>query len=83
MGCFGLQWLEQLFIYIIVVCAIIAIIKLLLPLVFAQLGGPGSVLVQIINIVLWAVIACFVVYIAFALISCLLGGGGLSLIPHR
>lgn len=82
--CFSLSWLEQLFIYIICVGAIIAIIRILLPMVFAQFGGPGNVIAQIINIILWAVVACFVVYVAFALISCLLGGGGLSLLPpHR
>ena len=82
--CFSLQWIEQLFIYIIVVGAIIAIIRLLLPMVFAQIGGPGNVVMQVINIILWAVIACFVVYICFALFQCLLGGGGLSLLPpHR
>lgn len=82
--CFSLGWLEQLFIYVIVIGAVFAIIRLLLPIVFAQLGGPSGTIVQIINIVLWAVIACFCVYLAFAVISCLLGGGGLSLLPpHR
>lgn len=83
--CFSMAWLQQLFIYVIIVGAVIAIIRLLLPMVFAQMGGPGNVIGQVINIILWAVIACFVVYICFALISCLLGsGGGLSpLPPHR
>ena len=82
--CFSLAWLEQLFIYVIVVGAIIAIIRLLLPMVFAQLGGPGAVIGQVINIILWAIIACFVVYICFALFSCLLDGGhGFSLLPRR
>lgn len=83
MGCFSLQWLEQLFIYCIVIGAVIAIIRVLLPLVFAQFGGGGA-LAQIINIVLYAFVAIIVVYIAFALISCLLGSGGsMSLLPHR
>lgn len=81
--CFSMAWLEQLFIYVIVVGAVIAIIRLLLPMVFAQMGGPGTIIGQVINIILWAIIACFVVYICFALMSCLLGGGGFSLLPHR
>lgn len=81
--CFSIAWLEQLFIYCIVIGAVIAIIRVLLPLVFAQFPGAGA-LAQIINIVLWAFVLCVVVWIAFGLISCLLGfGGNLSLIPHR
>lgn len=82
--CFTLGWLQQLFIWVIVVGAVIAIIRILLPLVFANFGG-GGVLSQIINIVLWAFVAIMIVYIAFALISCLLGtGGGFpSLMPRR
>ena len=53
-------------------------------MVFAQIGGPANVIGQVINIILWAVIAIFVVYICFALISCLLEGGhGYSLLPRH
>ena len=82
--CFSLAWLENLFIYIIVIGAIFAIIRLLLPMVFAQLGAPGNVIGQVINIILWAIIACLVVYICFGAIGCLLEGGhGFSLMPHH
>jgi hypothetical protein len=78
--CFTLSWIEQFCIWLIIVCAIVAILRLLLPWVAAQIGGviPG-----VINIVLWAVIAIFVVYFCFALIECLAGfGGRLPLFPH-
>ena len=83
--CFDAGWFLHLFIWVIIVGAIFAIVKLLLPMVFAQLGAPGTTLVAILNIVMWAVIAIFVVYIAFALIECLAGGGGfgLGLTPMR
>jgi hypothetical protein len=82
--CFDWTWFEHLFIWVIVVGAIFGILKILLPMVFAQLGSPGTALVQIINILMWAVIACFVVYIAFAIIECLAGGGmGFGLTPGR
>jgi hypothetical protein len=74
--CFSLVWLEQICIYIVVVIAIWSIIKLLIPFI----GIP--LVTQILEIVLWAVIAIMVIYIVFALISCLLGSGGLSLLPH-
>jgi hypothetical protein len=80
--CFSLLWFEQLLIYLVIICAAIAIIKLLIPFVLSQLGAGGNVIAGAINIVMWAVIAIFVIYICFGLISCLLGGG-FTLIPHR
>jgi len=79
--CFSLQWIEQLCIYIVIVVAIWSIIKLLLPYVTQFLP---AIVVQIIQIVLWAVIAIICIYIIFGLISCLLGGaGGLAHFPTR
>jgi len=84
MMCFSLGWLESLLINIIVVVAVVAILRLLLPWVFGMLGVDAGILLQIINIVVWAIVAIFVIYVAFALISCLLGSGAsLSLLPHR
>ena len=80
--CFSLGWIEQLLVWIVCVCAIVGILKLLLPFVLGQLGAGGGIIAAAINIVLWAVIAIFVIYICFALISCV-GGGGFPLFPHR
>lgn len=74
--CFTAASLLAILIWIVIICAIFAIIRLVVPLVAAQLGGPGSVLVQIINIVLWAVMVIIVLYFAFEMISCLMGMGG-------
>ncbi len=71
--CFTLQWLAQLFVWAIIIGAIIAIIRLLLPIVLAQLGLAGSLVAQIIGIVLWAIVLVLVVYFAFDMISCLAG----------
>ena len=81
--CFTLGWIEQLLVWLVVVGDVYAILKLLLPFVAAQLGGAGAIIVQVINIVLWAFICICVIYFCFALISCL-GGGGFPLFPsHR
>lgn len=79
--CFSLAWAEQLCVAIIIVVAIWSIIKLLLPYVTQFMP---ALVVQIIQIVLWAVIAIMCVYIIFGLISCLIGGGsGLLHFPSR
>ncbi len=82
MGCFTLAWLQQFLVWCVVVGAVIAIIRLVVPWVMSQVGIP--LLAQAINIILWAVVAIFVIYIIFALLSCLVGMGGVSLLPpHR
>ncbi len=72
--CFSLAWLQQLFIWIIVVVAVIALVRLLVPWLVGLIGVP--ILGQALNIVLWAVVAIMAVNIVFALIGCLLGFGG-------
>lgn len=66
--CFDLAWFENLLIWLVVVCAIVAVLKLLLPLIF----GSGIIL-RIINIIIWAVITIFVIIAVFDLISCYSG----------
>ena len=81
MACFSLAWIETLCIYAIIIGAVFAIMKIIIPYALAQLGG-GAVIVQVLNIIGWAIIAIIIVYIVFALVSCLIGGG-FSLMPHR
>jgi hypothetical protein len=67
--CFSLAWIEQILIWAVIVVAVVAIIKILIALVLPQLGWGGS---AIMNIVMWAVIANFVLVICFDLIGCLI-----------
>lgn len=82
MGCFSLAWLSQILIWLVIIVAIFAILKLIVPWVLSQIGVEGGIILQIINIILWAFVAICVIYFAFAVISCL---GGLSFppLPHR
>lgn len=81
--CFDLSWWENLLIWIVIVLAVVAIFKLLIPLVLQQLGWPGGVFMQILNIVVWAIIVIFVIVFAFGLIECLMSmSGGLHLPGH-
>lgn len=72
--CFSLGWVEQLCVYLVLVIAAVAIIRLVVPWLLSLIGG-GGIIAQIINIVLWAVVAILVIYIAFGFIGCLLGAG--------
>lgn len=82
MGCFSLAWFGSVLIWLIVIGAIVALVRLLLPMALAQLGSPAGVIMGVINIILYAVIAIFVVYFAIDLIECAVGAGGIRL-PHR
>ena len=71
--CFSLAWLEQLIVWLIVVGAIVAIIKLVIPFLDSLTGMP--IIGRILMIILWAIVAIALVVIIFGLLSCLLGGG--------
>lgn len=87
--CFTLAWLQQLLILCVIVGAIYAILMIIIPYALSKMGavlGEGAnVVLRVLKIVLWAVVACVVIYIVFALIACLwsMGGGMPSLLPHR
>lgn len=70
--CFTLAWVMQLLIWLVVLSAVVAIIQVLLRFVVAPFGPA---VVQILNIIMWAVIAIYCLYIVFELLSCLIGGG--------
>ena len=83
--CFSLAFFFTLCIWLVIVGALYAIIKLVLPAVLANFGGPGSLLAQVVNIVLWAFLMIIVLYLIWDLVECLVGGGGLRLpsLQHR
>lgn len=74
MGCFTLGWIEQLLVWLVIVCAIVAIIRLLVPWITEMVGMP--IIGQVINICLWAFLAIICIYIIFGLLSCLVGMAG-------
>jgi uncharacterized BrkB/YihY/UPF0761 family membrane protein len=84
--CFSLLWLRDVLIWIIVIAAVWAIIKLLIPLILSQLGitlgAIGTTVMRMLWIAFIAAVLIAVVIFAFDLISCLLGSGR-HLIPGR
>lgn len=72
--CFSLEALKELAIWVVIICAVIALIRLVLSPLAAQIGTWGSVLIQALNIILWAIVAIAVIVVIFDLAACLLGG---------
>lgn len=73
--CFSLSWLLQILIWIVVICAVVAIVRLVLPIVLGWLGVAGGIVMQGLNIVLIAFVIIVVLIFAFDLISCVGGIG--------
>lgn len=73
MGCLSLLWLEQLLIWLVVVGAIVAIVRLLLPLVLGPLGVFGTTVQQILYIIIWAIVAIAIIVLVFDLLTCAVG----------
>jgi hypothetical protein len=71
--CFGLGTIEHLLIWIVVVLAMLAIIRVLLALATppAELAWALNAAIQIVRIVIWAAIVIAVIVVIFALLACL------------
>lgn len=78
--CFGLAWIEQVLIWIVVVCAIIALLRLLVSFVLPKLGLGGEIVsfvVRAVWILIWAIVCIAAIIFIFDLIACLLPSIGL------
>jgi len=69
-ACFSLGWLEQLLIWLVVIAAVVALVKLIVPMIVGPLGVAGSTVVQALNIVIWAIVAIAVIVLVFDLLAC-------------
>lgn len=77
--CLSLEWLKEILIWLVIVVAIVAILRLLIPAVLTQLGWAGGLIMNILNIAVWAFVLIVVIIFAFGLIDCLAGAGGVHL----
>lgn len=73
MACFNLGWLEQLLIWLVVIGAVVALVRLLVPLAVGPLGPAGATIAQALNIIIWAIVVIAVIILVFDLLSCLIG----------
>lgn len=80
--CLSLDWLMHALIWLVVICAAIALVRLLISFVLPHLGIGAEIVSFIVRaawIILWAVICVAAIYFIFSLVACLVGGVGL---PH-
>ena len=77
--CMSAAFFFTLMIWLVVIGALYAIIKLVLPAVLANFGGPGTLLAQVVNIIMWAFLLIIVLYLIWDLVDCLLGAGGVAM----
>jgi len=73
MACFSLVWLGNLLIWLVVIAAVVALVRLLLPLALGPLGAAGATIGQALNIIIWAIVAVAVIVLVFDLLNCLVG----------
>jgi hypothetical protein len=73
MACFNLGFLEQLLIWLVIIGAIVALIRLVLPIALGPLGGLGATVSQALYIVIWSIVAIAVIILIFDLIGCFAG----------
>jgi hypothetical protein len=83
MSCFGLGWFESILIWLVIVLAVIALLRLLVSFLLPKMGLGAEIvafIVAAVQIIIWAVICIFAIFFIFELISCLMSmSGGLSL----
>lgn len=70
--CFSVAWLIQLLVVLVVLCAVIAILRIW---VFPMLATADPRVPATINIVIWAMVAIFVIYVCAELLMCAFSGG--------
>jgi flagellar biosynthesis protein FlhB len=74
--CFSLEWVRDLLILLICIGGLVAILKVLVPLICSWLGiALNPAIMQIINILVAIIVLCALVYLVFAVLECALGGG--------
>lgn len=70
--CFSAALLVDLLIKLIVFCAIIGVIRIVIPWAIGQLGANFAPIARIFDIIMFTVVAIFVIYFAYDLLKCAL-----------
>jgi hypothetical protein len=69
-GCASLSWIEHILIVLVVVCMVVAFVKLVLPTILSALGASGGLVMGAINILIWGAVIIAIIVVFFMLIEC-------------
>lgn len=77
--CFSIAWLIQLLVWIVVLTVVVTLLRIwILPLLApADPRVPAT-----INIIIWAIVVIFIIYVVADLLMCALGGFGGPYLRH-
>lgn len=73
--CFSLEWFKDLLIWIIAVCFVVAVLRVLVAFILPKMDVGAEVLVVVVKVLtlaMWAVICIALVVFAIDLIACIL-----------
>jgi hypothetical protein len=76
--CFTIGWFVQLLIWLVILTVVITLLRIW---VLPMLGSVDPRIPATINLLIWAVVIIFVIYLVADLLMCAMGGGGFGL-PH-
>lgn len=68
--CFGFEWLLHVLIVLIIVCVVVTVLRIW---IFPMLGTVDPRIPATINVIIWAVVAIFVLVVCFDLLMCAMG----------
>jgi hypothetical protein len=69
--CFSIPWLVHILVWLVVVCLVVGLLRIwLLP----RLTSTDPRIPPTINIIIWAFVVIFIIYIVVELLGCALGG---------
>ncbi len=68
--CFSILWLVQLLVWLVVIGALVAILRLLLPWALSFFGEVSGLIIQIVKIIIAAVIIIAVIWFCYDIITC-------------
>ncbi len=68
--CFSLLWLFQLLVWLVVIGALVAVIRLVLPWALSFFGEVSGLVVGVLKIIIGAVILIAVIWLIYDVITC-------------